>query len=572
LPMTDEDGQPLPAESLVPEDIPNHAPTTLPEGKATTGLQLETAKALLERMVREGQRVRLFDLEGKLVADSRDLVVKRREVEVDTLLPSEGLNGFLSELFEDYQIFVDRIQLDKRIMPYREWRTQTAFHYHEAKAALAGEFRTGLRGNRDTGGLVLLAGAPIQHYKKVYAGLLLTSDDSAIEDSIQDARIEVLKLFSVALFIALLLSSYLAGTIVRPILKLASAADQLRSGQGKPLPGRHVMRHGQKRHKKRFRFWRGDPGTLNLRDGKDRVESEIIALIPNFSDRGDEIGDLSVAMREMTRALWARMDAIERFAADVSHELKNPITSLQSAIETLERLQEKEAAETGVALAPMAQGNESETFKKAEKRRESRAKLMEILRNDIQRLDRLITDIAAYSRLEGQISRQDMEPLDLAALLMAITRSFQTQLAMTDGKPHIVYAGPPLKETIIAGVPDHLARLIQNLVENAISFSPPGGLLRLVLTRQLDVAKVMIEDDGPGIPENKRRAVFDRFHSSRPPGEKFGLHSGLGLSISKEIAEAHGGSIHAENRLQSDGRVCGARFTVLLPLWDEEEE
>jgi len=353
---------------------------------------------------------------------------------------------------------------------------------------------------------------------------------------------------------------------------LASAADQLRSGQGKPLPGRHVMRHGQKRHKKRFRFWRGDPGTLNLRDGKDRVESEIIALIPNFSDRGDEIGDLSVAMREMTRALWARMDAIERFAADVSHELKNPITSLQSAIETLERLQEKEAAETGVALAPMAQGNESETFKKAEKRRESRAKLMEILRNDIQRLDRLITDIAAYSRLEGQISRQDMEPLDLAALLMAITRSFQTQLAMTDGKPHIVYAGPPLKETIIAGVPDHLARLIQNLVENAISFSPPGGLLRLVLTRQLDVAKVMIEDDGPGIPENKRRAVFDRFHSSRPPGEKFGLHSGLGLSISKEIAEAHGGSIHAENRLQSDGRVCGARFTVLLPLWDEEEE
>src|SRR5690606_1405987 len=257
--------------------------------------------------------------------------------------------------------------------------------------------------------------------------------------------------------------------------------------------------------------------------------------IPDFSRRRDEIGDLSVALGDMTAALWRRMDAIERFAADVAHEIKNPLTSLRSAVETVARVEDPD----------------------------QQKKLMSIILDDVQRLDRLISDISDASRLDAELSRAETDTVEIGELLRALV-AVQEAGERVDG-PRFRLEVLDHQDLAVPGLEGRLGQVFRNLISNAVTFSPPGGTIRLSAQRQGGDVVVSIADEGPGIPEGKLEAVFQRFYTERPAGEKFGTHSGLGLSISKQIVDAHGGSIRAENRRDDSGRVCGARFIVRVP-------
>jgi two-component system sensor histidine kinase ChvG len=322
-----------------------------------------------------------------------------------------------------------------------------------------------------------------------------SQDAMGIEFAIRDLRLKVLAIFALALVVTTLLSFYLAGTITHPIHRLAAAAERVRRGHGR--------------------------------------ESQ---QIPNFASRGDEIGDLSGALREMTDALHERMDATERFAADVSHEIKNPLTSLRSAVETAARLKDPE----------------------------QQKQLMGIVLEDVQRLDRLITDISNASRLDSELSREELGPVDIGRMLMALVDVH----AVTSEKegPAITLDLSERDGLEIVGSESRLVQVFRNLLGNAVSFSPAGGTITVTVSETDRVITIAVEDEGPGIPESKLEAIFDRFYTERPEGEKFGTHSGLGLSISKQIVEAHHGAITAENRGQDSKTGSGARFMVTLPV------
>jgi two-component system, OmpR family, sensor histidine kinase ChvG len=310
---------------------------------------------------------------------------------------------------------------------------------------------------------------------------------------LRNVRLELLRIFGVALLVTVLLSVYLAGTIARPIRRLAAAAERAR--------GRRA-----------------------------RVE------IPDFTGRGDEIGDLSGSLREMTDAVWQRMSAIEHFAADVAHEIKNPLSSLRSAVETAARIEDPT----------------------------NQKRLMAIILDDVERLDRLITDISDASRLDAELSRIELAPVDIAAMLGALVEMYEATRA--DPEPQLALELPErARELIVPAIESRLSQVFRNVIANAASFSPPSGEILLRARHDGRAVLVIVEDQGPGIPDDKLTAIFDRFYSERPAGEKFGTHSGLGLSISKQIVEAHRGLIWAENRKDGDGGVIGARFCIRLP-------
>jgi two-component system sensor histidine kinase ChvG len=290
----------------------------------------------------------------------------------------------------------------------------------------------------------------------------------------------------------------LADTIARPIHDLAEAAERVR---------RHRDRH---------------------------------VAIPDFTEQGDEIGDLSGAFSDMTAALWQRMDAIESFAADVAHEIKNPLTSLHSAVETVAGVKDPE----------------------------QRDKLLAVVLDDVQRIDRLISDISDASRLDAELSRATRVPVDVAALLVTLSDMHNTTSSSAEG-PFLTVEAKVGTDFHVAAIEDRLAQVFRNLIANAVSFSPPGGRITCRITQgnagDGEIVAVTVEDQGPGIPESKRETIFERFYTERPEGEKFGTHSGLGLSISRQIVEAHGGTLRAENLTDRNDRVCGALFTVHLP-------
>ena len=232
----------------------------------------------------------------------------------------------------------------------------------------------------------------------------------------------------------------------------------------------------------------------------------------------------------MTEALWRRMDAVESFAADVSHEIKNPLTSLRSAVETCALVQNPE----------------------------QQKKLLSIIQDDVGRLDRLITDISDASRVDAELSRADTEPLSLCRMVQGLASIYQDTGAAQGVAVKVACSGED--ELLVNAIESRIAQVLRNLLSNALSFSPPDGAILMTARREDGKVLVTVEDDGPGIPENKLEAIFDRFYTERPESEKFGTHSGLGLSISKQIAEAHGGSLKASNRAQG-----GARFTLTLP-------
>jgi two-component system sensor histidine kinase ChvG len=279
-----------------------------------------------------------------------------------------------------------------------------------------------------------------------------------------------------------------------------------------------------------------------LADGAERVRRRIRSRveIPDFTGRRDEIGDLSGALREMTNALYSRIEAIESFAADVAHELRNPLTSLRSAVETL----------------PLAKTDQS------------RLRLLAVIEHDVRRLDRLISDISDASRLDAELQRQEAAPVDLAKMLDALVKA-ANEIRTDDVNVTLTFEGSAISNFKVAGHDSRLGQVVSNLVDNARSFSPPGGTVRITCRRLKDEVEILVDDDGPGIRPDALDKIFERFYTDRPE-HGFGQNSGLGLSISKQIIEAHGGSIRVENRTSvaagyGEPHVLGARFVVRLP-------
>jgi len=232
----------------------------------------------------------------------------------------------------------------------------------------------------------------------------------------------------------------------------------------------------------------------------------------------------------MTQALWTRLDAIESFAADVAHEIKNPLTSLRSAVETAARVEDAD----------------------------QQRKLKSIIKDDIERLDRLISDISNASRLDSELSRAELTLVDVGGLLSILIDLHDS------GDVRLVYEPASADPIIVSGLEDRLVQVMRNLIGNAISFSPENGVIQLSAIRDGGMVKIMVEDQGPGIPPGSEENIFERFYRERPAAEKFGTHSGLGLSISRQIIDAIGGRIWAQNRIAEDGQIIGARFIVCL--------
>ena len=451
-----------------------------------------TTGQLLRRLIEPTkERARVFDQTNALIADSRSLLEAGREVQFALLPPVE----ILSPLERAYERAVDvwqRTTGGPRLPTYVERGTQTATDYAEVVAALSGTVGAAQRVRE--GEVVLSVALPVQSFKRVLGALMLTADTADIDASVRDFRLAILQISGVALAITVTLSLYLARTIARPVTRLAAAADRVRS-----MPGRDVE-------------------------------------IPDFSDRADEIGDLSGALRDMTSALYKRFDAIESFAADVSHEIKNPLTSLRSAVEALDLAR-----------------NESQ-----------REQLLGIIHDDVGRIDRLLSDIADASRLDAELSRSQMAPVDLRRLLGAIVEVDEAtgQTGETSFDLTVSDDGP----FVTLGIEDRLGQVMRNLIDNARSFSPHGSVISLALRRLGNAIEIVCDDSGPGFADEHKDRVFERFYTRRPDGEAFGTHSGLGLSISRQIIEAHRGRITAANRHADDGAVIGARITIELPV------
>lgn len=471
------------------------------DGEGALELAPDQSRVLLRRLIAPTRaRARLFANTGGLIADSRYLMSSGGAVQVEPLPPLIEQGPLERLLDQAYTWLVRAVPSLGKLTRYQEHPTQQANDYEEVGKALGGESAHTIYSN-GTDGLILSVAVPVQRYKRVVGALMVSEGSAEIDDAIQSIRLDILKAFGVALLITTFFSFYLGSTIVRPIRRLAQAAERIGPGQG-----------------------RSDE-------------------IPDFTGRGDEIGDLSGTLRRMTELLSQRMEAIERFAADVAHEIKNPLSSLRSAVETAARVKEPE----------------------------QQRKLMAIILEDVQRLDRLISDISDASRLDAELSRAAIEPVELRGLLATLVEVYNG--SAKPGVPQLrLVAENDGQRLPVRGLEGRLAQVFHNLIENAVSFSPPGGVITLAVRRYGDIIEATVEDEGSGLPEGKFEAIFERFYTERPSGEKFGSHSGLGLSISKQIVEAHGGTIRAENRHDRTGRVLGARFIVRLPIEREANQ
>ncbi|KQW27799.1 histidine kinase [Rhizobium sp. Root274] len=457
----------------------------------------ERVAPVLRRLISPTRiRARLFDADANLLLDSRHLYSRGQVLRFD--LPpvdndTSSLTDWITRMF-------NTILQPGNLPIYKEAPGGDGSIYPEVMNAL-----TGVRGAvvrvTDQGELIVSVAVPVQRSRAVLGVLLLSTQAGDIDKIVHAERLAILRVFGVATLVNIVVSLLLSSTIANPLRRLSAAAIRVRRG------------------------------------AKEREE------IPDFSVRQDEIGNLSIALREMTTALYDRIDAIESFAADVSHELKNPLTSLRSAVETL----------------PLA------------KTPESRQRLMDIIQHDVRRLDRLISDISDASRLDAELARADAKPVDLEILLSSLV---DISREIRHGKKavqidYVIDQKPGSRQGFIVNGHDlRLGQIVTNLIENARSFVPEqGGCITVRLSRTRTRCLIQVEDNGPGIQAEDIDRIFERFYTDRPEGESFGQNSGLGLSISRQIAEAHGGTLRAENVLDGKGgRVTGARFILSLPV------
>lgn len=447
-------------------------------------------------------RARIYDRDGFLILDSNQVrnraLFRADELPITPDPPIAPPPKVPDRIAQAFSGLVDFLYPQQRLPLYEELGQANGRGYMEVSASLDGSTNSVVR-RRQSGELVVSVAVPIQRAKSGPLGVLLLSTQGGDIDAVVRAeRLQILRMFLIAAGVTILISMFMAGTIAGPMHRLAAAADRVR------------------------------------RSIKARAE------IPDFSERQDEIGHLSRALRDMTNALYNRLDAIESFAADVAHELKNPLTSLRSAVETL----------------PLARNDTS------------RARLMEVIQHDVKRLDRLISDISDASRLDAELAREDAQPVDLSVLVETVGR-WQDDLAGKTGRRVGVTIGAGLGggRSMVLGHDGRLAQVLTNLVDNARSFSPEGGEVRVGLDRDGGEFVITVDDDGPGIRPDALERIFERFYTDRPEGEGFGNNSGLGLAISRQIIEAHGGRIIASNRVDpADPETrLGARFLIRLP-------
>ncbi len=368
------------------------------------------------------------------------------------------------------------------------------------RATLAGPTQVDTGYSKD-GRAVFSVATPILQGDRPIGVVAVTSAAGQIDDLVRSEREQVLQMFVIAILVSIGLSLVLASTIANPLSDLAAAAEI-----------------GRDRNSRKV-----NPGRVR---------------IPDLSGRPDEIGRLSGALRGMVAALYDRIDANEQFAADVAHEIKNPLASLRSAVGTL----------------------------RVAKRDDQRDRLLDVIDHDVRRLDRLVSDISNASRLDSELVKEEEEPFDLVHMLRNLTDHLGKEAA-AKGVEFISDLPPvPIQ---VQGLEARLAQVFVNLITNAVSFCEDGDAIRVWARRRDNRVLVVVEDTGPGIPEQALTKIFNRFYSERPAGQ-FGNNSGLGLAISKQIVEAHGGVIWAENIRPTDADITsdplGARFVVGLPM------
>jgi two-component system sensor histidine kinase ChvG len=461
----------------------------------------ERVAPVLRRLISPTRtRARLFDADANLLLDSRHLYSRGQVLRFD-LPPVTPDTQTWGEWFTS---MFNRMLQPSSLPQYKEAPGGDGSIYPEVMNAL-----TGVRGAvvrvTEKGELIVSVAVPVQRFRAVLGVLLLSTQAGDIDKIVHAERLAIMRVFGIATLVNIVLSLLLSSTIATPLRRLSAAAIRVRRGA--------------------------------------RTREEI----PDFSARQDEIGNLSIALREMTTALYDRIDAIESFAADVSHELKNPLTSLRSAVETLPRA----------------------------KTEESKQRLTEIIFHDVRRLDRLISDISDASRLDAELARVDASPLDLDVLmkgLVDISRQISTKKKSV-AIDYVADRKAGAKTSFVVNGHDlRIGQIVTNLIENARSFvSEESGRITVRLSRHKDRCIVQVEDNGPGIQAEDIDRIFERFYTDRPASEGFGQNSGLGLSISRQIAEAHGGSLRAENVVDKYGVISGARFTLSLPAAETHE-
>jgi two-component system sensor histidine kinase ChvG len=470
----------------------------------------ETAAPIIKRLLTNTTvRARIIDADGNMVVDSRFLYYRNDITQTDLPPLNAADENILTRLWTRAYNWL--FAYDYPVQ--KEYGLDNGKDFPEVAAALAGASVSLVRLN-DRHEIIVLVSVPVQRFKAVLGALILSTTGGEIDTVLQAERRVVLYTFGFVALVTILLSVFLASTIAQPIRRLSAAAEQVRRGIS------------------------------------SRVE------IPDFTRRRDEIGHLSGAIRDMTQALYNRIDAIEAFAADVSHELKNPLTSLRSAVETL-------------------------AFVKTD---DQRKRLIEIVKHDVKRLDRLITDISDASRLDAELARSEQYAVDVAKLLTAIvTLANETRKgdqAVIDIEVAKLPAGvAPERGYMVLGHESRLGQVARNLLDNARSFTAPGTRLAVRVRRVGEEVEFRVEDHGPGIRPDNLDRIFERFYTDRPE-TSFGSNSGLGLSISKQIVDAHKGRIWAENRHgkandAGERPVTGARFVVRIPAiaddWSAED-
>ncbi|MDI2112689.1 stimulus-sensing domain-containing protein [Commensalibacter nepenthis] len=491
-------------------------------------LSVELARPLLLSLTEPSPnvRARVYGPDGQLVVDSRDVLNKDKQVKsskenLSSVLihPSKAKSNFSKINTENERVINTRYDtvLEKvythllNWMPYSGERKIKNLSVNADPEAIPNAVKKYLQFTNDPNSqemppyirrtadhrLLITISEPIVHQGKTVGIIQLTREATNVDKALFAVRSSILILFLLALVITVLLSWYLSLTIARPLLALAIATHKMRDSVGQT------------------------------------------GMVPErLLSRKDEIGDLARALQDSAKALWTRMGAIERFAADVSHELKNPLSSIRSAIELLPRIPDME----------------------------HRKRLFAVVRDDVNRLDRLITDIASSSRIETEMSRVTPEPVEVMPIFKLLSEIYEATYKLND--PHIVVKeneDSQQQNLKVLAVEDRLVQVLRNLIGNAVSFSPPNGQITLSVNALKDRVELSVSDQGPGVPENKLNSIFERFYTERPEGENFGQHSGLGLSICRQIVVALKGTIQAQNIHDAEGRISGACFIISLP-------
>jgi two-component system sensor histidine kinase ChvG len=453
----------------------------------------ERATPILRRLIQHTKnRARIYGRDGTLIVDTATLLTKGQLTRPQQSEPEGKPKNFWTRL--------TAFLIDKHLPVYKEIGSAKGTAYPEVRAALEGS-ATPLLLLDQTGEQIVSMAIPIRRANTVLGALLLSTRPGDIEKTLNEERSRIAMLAIIALIATLVSSLLLARTVAEPIRRLSDAAEE-------------VSRN------------------INARQS-----------LPDYAERNDEVGQLARAFRAMTAALYRRIESSESFAADVAHELKNPLTAARSTAESLV-----------YAKTP-----------------EQRDELVRQIQNELKRLNRLITDVSNASRLDAELARQAMAPTNVTEVVDSVARIFRDILSEDTRTVRVVVDQGVDPATLkVTGHEGRLGQVVTNLVDNAVSFSPPDGVVVITVRQNPQWVEIVIDDEGPGIPEDRLAIIFDRFYTDRPQSEALrGKNSGLGLSISREIVHAHGGEIWAENRRPAgaapDSRPSGARFVVHLP-------